>query len=188
MSPASVPPGRPSLFPRETTHWQAFELPAWRAGTLSVVRMGVLAGVPLHALRALALTQGPPPGDAGPLYLFVTFGLGAALLCGALTLHLANFPVRRWWWRVPAFVGVETAAELAVSVALVAAGREPLGTTGRAGWSDLPGMTLTALGVRLVALAGFALVLALVVQLVRATLGRRRGQLARALPVPPDDD
>jgi hypothetical protein len=111
--------------------------------------------------------------------------LGATILFGMLSLHLANFPVRRWPWRVAAFAVVETAAEMVVSALLVLAHREPLGTTGRAAWGDLPSMALTTFEWRLVPLALFALVLAVVVQIVRRLLPRHGHHLAHPTPPAP---
>ena len=162
------------LFPRDTTVWSAMELPAWRAVTLSTVETAVLTGVTVRAFRALVLTHGARvDADAGWIYLAATIGLGALLLCGMLTLHLSNFPVRRWPWRVLAFTLVETAAEMVVSAILIALGREPLGTSGRAHWHDFGSLAGSTLVVRVIALGAFAAVLALVVQLVRVSLGRR---------------
>ena len=162
------------LFPRDTTVWSAMELPAWRAVTLSTVETAVLTGVTVRAFRALVLTHGGRiDADSGWIYLAATIGLGAVLLCGMLTLHLSNFPVRRWPWRVLAFTLVETAAEMVVSAILIAVGREPLGTSGRAHWHDFGSLAASTLIVRVVALGAFAAVLALVVQLVRVSLGRR---------------
>lgn len=162
------------LFPRETTPWHTLEVSPGRSLTLSTVAMAVLTGVLLRAFRAFALVhRAAPDTSVGWLYLSVTFGVGALLLFGMLTLHLANYPVRRWPWRVAAFTLVETAAEMAISAVLIATDREPLGTSGRAHWHDLPTMTATTLGVRVLALGIFTLVLAIIVQLVRVMLGRR---------------
>ncbi len=162
------------LFPRDTAHFPAFELPAWRTLTLSALEMGALTGVVVRAFRALALTHGAgADGSAGWGYLAATFGLGALVLCGMLTLHLANFPVRRWPARVLAFALAEVAAEALVSALLIALGREPLGTSGRAHWRDWASLAATTLIVRLAAFALFATLLAAVVQLVRVALGRR---------------
>ena len=174
------------LFPRDTTTWQAIELPAWRAITLSTVEMGVLTGVLVRAFRALALAHGAgPDGSPGWLYVGATFGVGALVLCGMLTLHLSNFPVRRWPWRVLAFALVEVAAEVGASALLIAAGREPLGTSGRAHWHDLPSMAMGTLVVRLLTFALFASVLAAVVQLVRVSLARRGPHHLHATPPAP---
>ena len=158
---------RPSFFPRDTTHFPAFEVSGWRTLSRSVVEMAVLTGVLLRGLRAVALTHA-----FGVAATAGAFALGAAVLLGMLTLHLANFPVRRWPWRVAAFAVLESAAELAASALLVALRREPLGTTGRASWADLPSMALSTLGWRVVPLALFAVVLAGIVQLVRKLLPR----------------
>jgi hypothetical protein len=162
------------LFPRETTHWQALELPAWRALTLSALEMGALTGLLARAFRALALTHGAAAdGSVGWGYLALTLGAGAMLLCGMLTLHLANFPVRRWPARVLAFALAEASAEALASALLIALGREPLGTSGRAHWHDLPSLAATTAVLRLTTFALFAALLAAVVQLVRVTLARR---------------
>jgi hypothetical protein len=158
---------RPSFFPRETHVFHALELSAWRTMSLRVVEMAALTGVLVRALRAVTLAHAQ-----GMAATASAFALGAVLLLGMLTLHLANFPVRRWPWRVAAFACVETTAEMIVSAILVALGREPLGTTGRATWSDLPSMALSTFEWRIVPLAIFALVLAGVVQLVRRLLPR----------------
>ncbi|AHG89604.1 hypothetical protein J421_2067 [Gemmatirosa kalamazoonensis] len=157
----------PSFFPRETHVFHSFELSGWRTMSLRVVEMAALTGVLLRALRALTLARSPSTAATA-----IAFVLGASVLLGMLTLHLANFPVRRWPWRVLAFAMVETTAEMIVSAVLVALHREPLGTTGRAAWSDLPSMALTTLEWRVVSLALFALVLAVIVQLVRRLLPR----------------
>ncbi len=159
---------RPSFFPRETHPFHALELSAWRTLSLRLVEMAVITGVLLRALRAFALTHVATTGGTA-----LAFVLGAALLFGMLTLHLANYPVRRWPARVAAFALVEALTELLVSAALIAAHREPLGTTGRAAWNDLSSMALSTLLWRVVPLALFALVLAGVVQLVRRLLRRR---------------
>lgn len=158
------------LFPRDTVHWPVVEHGPVRALTRSALEMGVLAGILLRAFRAYALTHGVSGSGA---WLGATFALGAVVLCGMLALHLANFPVRRWPGHVARFLVAEVAAELAVSMLLVAAGREPLGTTGRATWADLPTMATTTLAVRFVSLAAFAAALAGIVQLVRIVLARR---------------
>jgi hypothetical protein len=162
---------RPSFFPRESTVFHAFELSGWRTLSLSAVSMGALTGVALRALRALTLARSPSTAaTAGAIVL------GAVVLFGTLTLYLANFPVRRWPLRVLAFTAAEVATELCVSAVLIALHREALGTTGRAGWADLPAMALTTLEWRLVPLALFASVLALVVQIVRRLLPRHTPQ------------
>ena len=162
---------RPSFFPRETTAFGAFDVPRWRAFTLSALAMGAATGIVLRAGRALALTHGSGTSWA---YLGASLAAAVAVLLGMLALHVANFPVRRWPARVALFAAAEWAGEMATSAALVALRWEPLGTTGRATWSDLPSLALRAAITRPATLAAFALVLAAVVQLVRVLLGRRR--------------
>ena len=114
---------RPSFFPRETHVFHAFEMSAWRTLSLRVVDVAAVTGMLLRGLRAVALTQ-----SQGMAMTATAFALGALILLGALTMHLANYPVRRWPGRVLAFAVVEAAAEIVVSAALIVAHREPLGT------------------------------------------------------------
>src|SRR5437764_1259515 len=107
---------RPSFFPREPHVFHAFELSAWRTLSLRVVEVAAVTGVLLRGLRALALTQ-----SQGMAMTATAFALGAFILLGALTLHLANYPVRRWPLRVLAFAVAEAAAEIVVSAALIVA-------------------------------------------------------------------
>lgn len=167
---------RHPLFPRDVVDWRALGLPAWRTLPMSALAMGAAVGVPLRLLRAWALTHGGSGHDgAGPSFGFLvaTFAAGAVFVAGATALHLAHFPVRRWPLRVLLFALAVTAAEGVTSAALIAAGAEPLGTTGHAAWRDLPGIVTATLAWRVGPLALFALVLAGVVQAVRATLARR---------------
>jgi hypothetical protein len=164
-------PPKPSYFPRDTTSFAAVEISALRALSLSSLEMGALTGVLMRAFRALALTHG---SGTSWLYVGATYATGLVALFGLLALHVANFPVRRWPARVVLFVAAEVAAEMLVSAALIALGREPLGATGRATWADWPTLAARTLTFRAVAIGAFALVLAGVVQLVRLALGRRR--------------
>ena len=158
---------RPSFFPRETHVFPALELSGWRTMSLSVAAMGAVTGVLLRGLRAVTLTRSPSTAATAS-----ELALGALILFGMLTLHLASFPVRRWPWRVVAFAVVVTLAEMLVSTLLVLVHYEPLGTTGRATLRDLPAMAMSTFEWRAVPLALFALVLAGVVQLVRRMLPR----------------
>jgi hypothetical protein len=177
-----VKPDKPSFFPRETTSFAAVELSALRTMSLSSLEMGALTGVVFRAFRAVALTHG---SGTSWLYFGATLAAGAILVFGVLALHLANFPVRRWPKRVALFVASEWAAEMATSALLIALHREPLGSSGRATWDDWPTLATRALLWRVVAVALFSLVLAVVVQLVRSALDRRR--VPRPAHVTPND-
>ena len=157
-----------NFFPRQTVAWKLEEPPAFRRLTLSVVEMAVLTGVVLRLVRSIALTQGP--ADSW-LYLGGAFALGIIVLFGMATAHLGNYPITHWLWRAPAFAAIEAAAELLVSLPLIAAGREPMGS-GRATFADWPAMALETVITRVVMMIVFAAVLASVVQLVRRLLLR----------------
>jgi hypothetical protein len=103
------------------------------------------------------------------LYLGATFAVGAVLLLGMVTAHLANFPLHQYMWRAPAFAGIEVAAEMATSALLIAVGHEANGTV-RAHWDDWIGMSLNALLIRGIAIVVWSAILAGSVQLVRRTV------------------
>ena len=166
MSSRPPPPPR---FPRTTAQHRAIAPTSHRRLALSIVEMAVLTGVALRLFRALVLTHGP--GES-LIYLGGMFALGAVAFFGMATLHLSNFTVRRWLWRVPAFALIESAAEMATSALLIALHREPLGTS-RAEFADWGRMAAGVVLVRLAALILFGLVLAGIVQLVRQVMARR---------------
>jgi hypothetical protein len=155
-----------SFFPRHTVAWKLEEPTALRRLMLSVVEMAVLTGIVVRLLRSLALSNAP---GTNLLVLAGMFGVALTVLCGMLTLHLGNYPVHQWTWRAPAFAGIEAATEMAVSLGLIALGREPLGS-GRAAFGDWPGMLVDTLIVRFVTVVVFAILLAGVVQVVRWAL------------------
>ena len=130
----------PTFFPRATVEWRLEEPPAFRRLSLSLVEMAAITGIVLRLLRALAFTH----GRASWLYYGVVFVAGTLLLVGMTTAHLANFPVRAWAWRAPAFAAVEVAGEMATSLLLIALRREPEGTA-RADFHDWPSMAARAL-------------------------------------------
>jgi len=161
----------PPRFPRHTAGHPAVHHGGHRRFTASLVEMAVITGIVLRLLRALVLTHGP---SGSLVYLGAAFAAGAIVYFGMATLHLSNFTIRRWVWRVPAFALVESAAEMATSALLIVLQREPLGTS-RAEFSHWAGMAVGVVLLRLAALALFALVLAGVVQVVRQLMARRAG-------------
>ncbi|MCU0634718.1 MAG: hypothetical protein MUE41_07585 [Gemmatimonadaceae bacterium] len=162
----------PPIFPRDVVHWGEQSVSALRKATLSLVEMAALTGIAVRLLRAAVL--GPALGGNWMVFIGgLTAGL--LLLCGALTAHLMNFPIRRWLVRVPLFALIEVAAEAGMSSILIALGREPLGAS-KARWSDwwtLAGQTLVERGAALVL---FALVLAGCVQVARRVLDGRAAE------------
>ena len=158
----------PTLFPRHTVEWKLEEPASIRRLTLSVVEMAVLTGLVLRPLRVLLLSQ---VGRDSWAALGGMYALIAVLLCLAATAHLSNYPVRQWLWRAPAFVGIEVAAEMAMSLVLIAFHREMLGTA-RADFHDWPRMAMRTLLFRFTTIAVFSVALAAVVQVVRYVLLR----------------
>jgi hypothetical protein len=159
----------PTYFPRTTNEIRSDEPSAFRALTLSVVEMGVITGVVIRLFRSLVLTH----GSNSWLYLGGMFALGAVFLFAMTTMHLANFPLRRWIWRAPTLALLVAAGEMAASLLLIVAGREPNGTV-RAEIADWPGMAASVLLFRMTAVCGWALILAAAVTAARRALGATR--------------
>ena len=160
-----------TYFPRTTNEIRSEEPSAFRALTLSVVEMGLVTGVVLRIFRSLVLTHGVNSW----MYLGGMFALGVVFLCAMATMHLANYPLRRWAWRAPMLGALVAAGEMATSLALIVAGREPTGTV-RAELADWPGMAMSALLFRLTAVCGWALLLAVAVILARRALAATRAK------------
>lgn len=163
------------IFPRDVVHWREQSVSALRKATLSLVEMAALTGLVVRLLRAVVLGS-----STGGNWMVLVAGvtIGIVVLCGALTAHVMNFPVRRWMVRVPLFALVEAAAEAGMSSVLIALGREPFGA-GRASWGDwwtLAGQTLVE---RSLVLVVFALLLAGCVQLARRVIDARAAQPSR---------
>ena len=177
-------------FPRQTLTWKVEEPPAFRRLTLSLLEMALITGVIVRLYRSVVLSHA---ADSW-LYVGATAAFGALILFGMLAIHLANFPIRHWLWRAPAFAMLEVAAETLTSLGLIALNREPHGTS-RAGMSDWLPMATETLLARSVFIILFALVLAGVVQAVRYTLLRREHRTSTAdrihrssvgMPLPPE--
>lgn len=155
-----------TFFPKHTIQWHFEEPTVLRRFSLSLWEMALLTGVVIRLYRAVVINYG------GTSWVwFTAVGLGVLLFCAMATMHLANFPVRRWVWRAPVFGAVEVAAESATSLALIWLGREPHGST-RAEFSDWPSLVTSAIVTRELTVIGWAAVLALIVGIVRRAILR----------------
>ena len=154
------------FFPREVIQWRDQRLHPLRAFSLSTLELAGITGIAIRLFRVVAMSASTP--------MFVLGVVCAVLfLCGMLTWHLGNFPLRRWPVRATWFTLIEASTELGVSSLLIALRREPLGT-GLASWNDwwsLAGQTLVE---RVVIVLIYSLVLAASVQIVRRMLDRKR--------------
>ena len=160
------------FFPREVIQWRDQRLHPLRAFSLSTLELAGITGIVVRLFRVAAMSASTP--------MFV-LGLVTAVLflCGMLTWHLGNFPLRRWPLRAAWFTLIEASTELGVSSLLIAIGREPLGT-GLASWHDwwsLAGQTVVE---RVAIVLTYSLVLAASVQIVRRMLDRKRLPAAEA--------
>jgi hypothetical protein len=152
--------------PPQTGAWEAYEASAVRKFSRSLPAMAIVTGVVWRLCRALLLGTGPT--DA-PLFFGSVFALGVLVFFGMATLHVGNFPLKRWLWRLPVFALVEGCAEIATSAALIALAREPYGSV-MAEWADLARIAVTVLSTHMLALSIYGGLLALVVQGIRRSV------------------
>ena len=159
-----------TLFPRSTTDLHFEEPAAFRRFSQSLVESALLTGVVIRLYRALVLAN----SDGGWVYWLVFGAVGIVFVCAMVTAHLANFTVRRWLWRAPAFAFIAWLGEMLTSAALIAIRREPAGSV-RAQWADWPGMAGDAFLFRGLAICLWALLLAAGLWVARRVVRSRRG-------------
>ena len=156
-------------FPRDAIIWGEERLHPLRAFAVRTLEPAGVTGLVLRLYRALMLSL----TASGGIVTFVAgLIIGVLFLCGMLTWHLGNFPIKRWPNRVLTFIVIEVIAEVGISSLLIAVGRERLGSRA-ATWTDwwpMAGQTLFERGLLLTL---FAMVLAASVQVVRRTLDKR---------------
>jgi hypothetical protein len=165
--------------------WTPPEPTAFQKVAQSLVEVSLITGLLIRLFRAVILTHGAPDNL---LYLGGAFAIGAIFLLGMMTIHLSRVPLNQWAWRAPAFALLESLAEAAVSLGLISAAREPLGSA-RAEMHDWPGMAVSIFITRFVVLCVFALLLGLIVQRLRSSAvakersrsGIMRSEIARTV-------
>lgn len=156
----------PLFFPRDVIQWRDQRLHPLRAFSLSTLELAGITGILLRLLRVGAMSASTPMFVLG-IVVMVLF------LCGMLTWHLGNFPLRRWPLRALWFTIIEVTAELSTSSVLIVFHRERMGTQ-LAGWHDwwsLAGQTLVE---RIIIVALYSLILAASVQIVRRLIDKKR--------------
>lgn len=161
------------FFPKDVIAWGDERLHPLRAFAIRTVEPAGITGVALRLWRALLL--------ASTSWMVVVGGLvvGVVFLCGMLTWHLGNFPIKRWPSRVALFLAIEVFAEMGTSSLLIAVTRERVGSR-VAGWADWWPMAGQTLLERVAVVALFVLVLAASVQLVRRIMEQRDASSRRA--------
>ena len=140
-----------------------------RAFAVRSIEPAGITGIVLRAYRALVLGA---TMTSGWVTFVVGLTIGVLFLCGMLTWHLGNYPVKRWPLRALAFVIIEVTAELGMSSLLIGVGRERFGSR-VATWGDWWPMAGQTLVERFIVLGLFTLVLAASVQMVRRVLDKR---------------
>lgn len=154
------------FFPREVIQWRDQRLHPLRAFSLNAFELAGITGIILRLFRMVAMSASTPMFVVG-IVLMVLF------LCGMLTWHLGNYPIRRWPLRAAWFTLIEASTELGMSSLLIALKSEPLGT-GLAGWHDWWSLAGQTLAERVTIVVIYSLVLAASVQIVRRTLDKKR--------------
>lgn len=154
------------FFPRDVVQWGEEQLHPLRAFAIRTVEPAGITGLVLRVWRAALL------GTTSWVLFVAGLTVGVLFLCGMLTWHLGNFPVRRWPLRVLAFFLIEVIVELGMSTLLIAVGRERFGSQ-VATWNDWWSMAGQTFWQRGIVLVLFSLVLAAVVQVVRRTIDQR---------------
>jgi hypothetical protein len=157
------------FFPREVVQWNDRQLHPLRAFSIRSLELAGITGVTVRLFRALVL------GADDWVVLVSGVVVGVLFLCGMLTWHLGNYPLRRWPMRVTAFAIVEITAELGMSTLLIAFQRERFGSQ-LATWSDWWPMAGNTALYRIVVMGIYALLLAGAVKIVRRMLDRRETQ------------
>ncbi len=165
------------FFPRKTIAWEVVEDPtALRRFSNSLPEMALVTGVTLRLYRAYVLSHGSP--ESG-LWVGSTLVIGAMLLLAMLTVHLANFTVRHWWWRAPAFAVLEAGTEIVMALALTAVGLEKIGSR-VASLTDWLPIAAQVLAWRVLLILPFTILLAVVVTMVRRLLVSREHRTSTA--------
>ena len=157
------------FFPRDVVHWGEERVHPLRAFAVRSIEPAGITGIVLRAYRALVLGANM---TSGWVTFVVGLTIGVLFLCGMLTWHLGNNPVKRWPLRALAFVIIEVTAELGMSSLLIGVGRERFGSR-VATWGDWWPMAGQTLVERFIVLGLFTLVLAASVQMVRRVLDKR---------------
>lgn len=156
----------PQFFPRDVVQWSEEHLHPLRAFAIRTLEPAGITGVVLRIWRAVVLAS----SDWVVFVLGLTVGM--VFLCGMLTWHLGNYPVKRWPPRVLAFLVIELIAELGMSSLLIVMQKERVGSQ-VAQWADWWFMAGQTVWQRTLLVMLFSLILGTVVQLVRRTIDQR---------------
>ncbi len=167
----------PQFFPRKTIAWEVVDDPtAIRRLSNSLPEMALITGIVLRLYRVYVLSHGSPESW---LWVGSTIVIGTVLLLVMLTVHLANYTLRHWWWRAPLFAAFEAGAEVLMSLALATVGLEKMGSRVAEVSDALQGAT-QVLAWRAVVIIPFTVLLAIIVTVVRRILLAREHRSSTA--------
>ena len=164
-----------AAFPVHTVEWKAQGQTALRRLTVSLPWYGIVAGVVVHAYRWAALSTFVPRGFG---MILVEVSIGVALICALTASHLANFTLRSWRWRAPAFGAFIALGESVLGLVLTLLHQERLGRA-EATLGEWPSSVLAILLSRVLIVSLFALVLAVVVVALRKSVSTMTGNAER---------
>ena len=152
------------FFPRSSIPWAHLDEPhVVRRLTTKLVLMAIVAGLVVRLFRTVWFSTLTTSIATVVFY----YAVMVIVACGMLTLHIGNYTVRTWTWRVPMFAVIEALAEALVSLALIAAGHEAKGASELAAFADWPSIAMTLVWDRMRLFVLFAVLLGGMVQLVR---------------------
>ena len=134
----------------------------------SLLEIALVTGIIARLYRMMVLARATTPTQVA-----IALTLGAVFLLLMATLHLSRFAIRDWLWRAPAFAAAEGVVEMLVSLVLISAGREPLGSGAAAHFRDWFGMAMNTIGWRVAVICVFSLLLAIIVKWVRFIILRK---------------
>jgi hypothetical protein len=155
----------------KSSEWDLEEPAAFARIARSPFELALITGVVMRLFRAVVLTH----GNVTTTFLGASLVLGTLFLLGMATLHLGRFPVREWPWRAPLFAVLETAAEMTVSLLLIALHREPWGTA-RAEFVDWQAMATGVVFWRVLGVSVWALLLGATVSFIRGRVLKDTGR------------
>lgn len=149
-------------FPRHSVAWTLEHKTTLRRVSLSLPLYGIGSGVLIRLYRWGALALLTPDGWGA---ILITIAIGVAMMCALATGHLANFTLRSWRWRAPAFGALIGVGEALTSLVLTLVQQERVGrslaTLGEWPWTAANAIATRALIVSLFALALAAVVVGL---------------------------
>ncbi|MEP6690782.1 MAG: hypothetical protein ABJD07_06465 [Gemmatimonadaceae bacterium] len=155
--------------PKHLLEWYLHEPEAVARISRVLPAMALATGIAVRVWRDVLLASS---SSSSWIYLIVTYIGQAVILLSCTAAHLGNYPLKRWLWRAPVFAVLTGAAEAGASWVLIAMHYERLGTD-YAHSHEWAGLAVLAVGSDVVLIIVFAILLAIVMQVIRFALLKR---------------